>query len=329
MSRLKKAQGTVVKFGNGIYTVKVDNKVVTIPSGVMHRCVEFPSDMLEDGHLKMSCELALVRKDDSTYYPDHTFYPTAKNSLLGIQRSSSILFPGQKQSSAQLVDGSYLLTGVPSYVEVKDYETFMAELSALLPLMPNDKRGQVLVALTSTDSDTEKMKAIMKIVPFPVKFTESTRLEKKSSLFFPASKSQLEKDRNAQLKEVADSVIAFCNSKERRPCHVIVGIFDETNEPSGLQNEIATRYPGMSLDKFQSTVLVPFFLSYTGNNASLMASLDFEWYNISENLVLIIDINYTGAPVVVKGGRLPYRCGTSKSVAEMSDMVSYIMNFSK
>ena len=329
MSSIIKTQGTVVKFENGAYTVKVDDKVVSIPSGVMHRCVEFPSDMLENGHLKISCQLALVRKDDRTYYPDHTFYPVAKNSQLGIHRLPSLLFSDQKQSSAQLSDGSYLLIGIPSYIEVKNDDTFMADLSAMLPLMPNEKREQVLLILTSTDSETEKKKAIMKIVDFPVKFTESSRLEKKSSLFFPASKSQLEKDRNAQLKEVADSVIAFCNSKEQRPCHVIVGISNETNKPTGLQNEIATRYPGMSLDKFQSTVLVPFFLSYTGNNALLMASLNFEWYKISENLVLIIDINYTRAPVVVKGGRLPYRYGTSKSVAEMSEMVSYIMNFSK
>ena len=92
----------------------------------------------------------------------------------------------------------------------------------------------------------------------------------------------------------------------------------------------SSNYPQMAnLDQFQNTLLVPFIKSYTYDNALLMSSLKYNWYNYNGDLILIIDINYHGDPIICKGGRLPYRCDSAKMIAEGVDLVNMVKKLTK
>lgn len=328
MVQLLSVLGTVISFVNGIYTLKVGAKTTTIPWGVMHRCVEFPNQMLEDGHVKVGEKMALAQKGEATYYPDHAHYmpKNEKAPETGVVTARSSKTAMQDDL---FVEGCYLLKGLQPYSVATDYSAFMSELSTILPSLESEKREQILLELASIHSDDFKMTAISAIVGLPKCHVESSRIEKKGHLFSQTSKKQLEKDRHAQLKDICETVISFCNSKEQRPCKVIVGLSGQDNTPTGLQKEIAAKYPGLSLAKFQSTVLVPYFLSCTCNNTLFVSSLDFQWYNLDGDLILVIEINYTGNPIVTKGSVLPYRHGSSKRVSEGTEMVSFIVDFAQ
>lgn len=328
MIQLLNVLGTVISFANGIYTLKVGAQTAKIPWGVMHRCVDFPNQMLEDGHVKVGEKMALTQKGEATYYPDHAHYMPKKEKTPA--SGASTTFSSKTAVSDDLfVDGNYLLKGLQPYSVAMDYSAFMTDLSVILPSLESEKREQILLELASSHSDDFKMTAISAIAGLPVCPVESSRIEKKEHLFAQTSKKQLEKNRHAQLKDICETVISFCNSKEQRPCKVIVGLSGQDNTPTGLQKEIAAKYPGLSLAKFQSTVLVPYFLSCTCNNTLFVSSIDFQWYNLGGNLILVIEINYTGNPIVTKGSVLPYRHGSSKRVSEGTEMVSFIVDFAQ
>ena len=165
------------------------------------------------------------------------------------------------------------------------------------------------------------------MVDFPLDLEETATLEKKNSLFDLPRKS---KDEKPQIREIVESIAAMCNCSNQQTCQLIVGINSKTNKTCKLQDEIATIYPQIaSLDQFQNTVLVPFIKSYTYDNPLLMSSLKYNWYSYNGDLLLVIEINYQGDPVICKGGRLPYRCDSTKMVAEGADLVNMIKKLSK
>lgn len=311
MCKFQKFIGEITNYTNNVYTITVGDKSVTIPYSVMHKYPVFPTSMMESGHLKIGGNIHLVKKDEQTFYPDHETY--------GISNS---------QEQIHYVDGSYLLKDAKPLKLECSFNELLSKLSNIMPSIPEGKRNEVLQILVNQDlRDEEKQSRLTSLVAFPLDFEESETLEKKKSIFTPANRS---KDENAQPKEIVESIVAMCNTSEQKPCKLIIGIDDKTNLTNKLQDEIATRYPNMdNIDEFQNTFLIPFIKSYTYNNPLLLSSLKYNWYSYHGDLVLIIDINYRGAPIVCKGGILPYRCGSSKHCVEGPDMVSMIVKLSE
>lgn len=310
MCKFQKFIGEITNYTNSVYTITVGDKKITIPYSVMHKYPVFPTNMMEAGHLKIGGSIHLVKKDEQTFYPDHETY--------GISNS---------QEQIHYMDGTYLLKDVKPLKLGCSFNELLGKLSTIMPSIPEDKRNEVLQVLANQNlGDEEKQGKITSLVAFPLDFEESETLEKKKSLFIPAYRS---KDENAQPKEIVESIVAMCNISEQKPCKLIIGIDDKTNLTNKLQDEIATRYPNMDLDEFQNTFLIPFIKYYTYDNPLLLSSLKYNWYDYHGDLVLIIDINYKGAPIVCKGGILPYRCGSSKHCVEGPDMVSMIVKLSE
>lgn len=306
MCKFNKVQGVINNFQNDMYFVNVDNTFVRIPHTVMHRFPNFSESMMDGNHLKIGSTIILVKKDEKTYYPDHETY--------GVKSCPEI---------KAKVDGSYLLQYAKPYKQSNTLSSLVGKLSTSLMTLPEDTRTEVLMVLSNTNMTEEaKTEKLTSMVNFPLDFVESQTLEKKSSLFHYNSKT---KDEKAQVKEIVESIVAMCNCQEQKPCQLIIGVDDKTNKTCKLQDEIASQYPQMeTLDKFQSTFLVPFIKSYTYDNPLLMSSLQYNWYSYNGDLILIIDINYHGDPIICKDGRLPYRCGTSKMVAEGMDLVGMV-----
>lgn len=311
MCKFQKFIGEITNYTNNVYTITVGDKKVAIPYSVMHKYPVFPTNMMEADHLKIGGSIHLVKKDAQTFYPDHETY--------GISNS---------QEQIHYVEGSYLVKDTKPLKLECSFNNLLGKLSCIMPSIPEEKRNEVLQVLANQDlGDEEKQSRITSLVAFPLDFEESETLEKKKSLFIPAYRS---KDENAQPKEIVESIVAMCNISEQKPCKLIIGVDDKTNLTNKLQDEIATRYPNMdTLDDFQNTFLIPFIKSYTYNNPLLLSSLKYNWYNYHGDLILIIDINYKGAPIVCKGGILPYRCGSSKHCVDGPDMVNMIVKLTE
>lgn len=310
MCKLSKVTGIITNFQNDMYSVAVDNTNVHIPYGVMHKFPAFANSMMVDNHLKVGTNIIMAKKDDKTYYPDHETY--------GVRNNQEVKTP---------VDGSYLLQFAKPFKQVSNLNEMVGKLNRILLTLPEDTRQEVLMLLSSSDlNEEQKAEKLTTLVNLPLDFTESQTLEKKTSLFHYAGRSY---DDKAQVKEIVESIVAMCNCKNQQPSQIIIGVNDKTNQTNKLQDEIATFYPQMeTLDKFQSTFLVPFIKSYTYDNPMLMSSLKYNWHSYNGDLILIIDIDYHGDPIICKGGRLPYRCGTSKMVVEGMDLVNMVKKLS-
>lgn len=310
MCKFNKFIGTVTNYFNNMYTITVDGKSIHMSFEVMHKFPAFPASMMEEGHLKTGVSITMVKKDERTYYPDHETY-------------------GIKNQDPKLnVDGSYLLKDAKPYKMTNNLTELMTKVNAILPSLPENQRMETLRILMSTDK-TEEQKTIelTSLIELPLDFEESQTLEKKMSLFHTAGK---QKDDKAQLKEIVETIAAMCNCEEQKQCQLVIGVNDKTNKTCKLQDEIATNYPQMdTLDQFQNTFLVPFIKSYTYDNPMLMSSLKYNWYSYNGDLILIIDINYHGDPVICKGGRLPYRCDSAKMVAEGMDLVNMVKKLTR
>ena len=306
MCKFNKFNGKVTKYYNNMYAIDVDDKTIFIPYSVMHKFPAFPQSMMEEGHLKIGVNVTMVKKDEKTYYPDHETY--------GVTNT---------QEHRQSIDGYYLLKDAKPYKQTNSLPELMTQFSTLMLSLPEDQRLETLnVIAASNMTEEQKVEKLTSMVDFPLDFVESQTLEKKASLFYSPGNT---KDDKAQLKEIVESIVAMCNSEEQKQCQLIVGVNDKTNKTCKLQDEIATNYPQMgNLDQFQNTLLVPFIKSYTYGNVLLMSSLKYNWYSYNGDLILIIDINYHGDPIICKGGRLPYRCDSAKMVAEGADLVNMV-----
>ncbi len=310
MCKYNKYIGTITNYINRMYIIAVDNKTIYVPFEVMHKFPVFPLTMLENGHLKVGEKITMVKKDEKTFYPDHETY--------GIKA---------QQEQKQTVDGSYLLKSAKPYKKEQSLQELTAKLSELIATLPVETRMETFKILTAADmTEEEKTEKLTSLVEFPLDFEESQTLEKKSLFFSPKN----QKDDKAQLKEIVESIVAMCNCEEQKHCQLVVGVNDKTNRTCKLQNDIATNYPQMeTLDQFQNTFLVPFIKSYTYDNPMLMSSLKYNWYSYNGDLILIIDINYHGDPIICKGGRLPYRCDSAKMVAEGMDLVNMVKKLTR
>lgn len=310
MCKFNKFIGTVTNFFNNMYTISVDGKSIHMPFEVMHKFPTFPTSMMEEGHLKTGVNITMVKKDERTYYPDHETY--------GVNN----------QEPKLNVDGSYLLKDAKPYKQTNSFTELMTKLNTLLPSLPEEKRMETLKVLMASDmTEEQKTEKLTTLVSFPLEFEESQTLEKKMSLFYAPGNS---KDDKAQLKEIVESIVAMCNCEEQKQCQLVIGVNDKTNKTCKLQDEIASNYPQMeTLDQFQNTFLVPFIKSYTYDNPMLMSSLKYNWYSYNGDLILIIDINYHGDPIICKGGRLPYRCDSAKMVAEGMDLVNMVKKLTR
>lgn len=226
------------------------------------------------------------------------------------------------------VDGTYLLKDAKPYKQTNSLPELMTQFNTLMFSLPEDQRLKTLNVIAASNMTAEqKVEKLTSMIDFPLDFVESQTLEKKASLFYSPGNS---KDDRAQLKEIVESIVAMCNSEEQRQCQLIVGVNDKTNKTCRLQDEIASNYPQMAnLDQFQNTLLVPFIKSYTYDNVLLMSSLKYNWYSYNGDLILIIDINYHGDPIICKGGRLPYRCDSAKMVAEGVDLVNMVKKLTR
>lgn len=311
MCKFEKSIGKVTNYYNNIYTIQLDDKTLHIPFYVMHRYPAFPTAMMEEGHLRIGVSVTMVKKDEMTYYPDHETY--------GVTNT---------QEHKLKVDGSYLLKDAKPYKQTNSLPDMMAQFNTLILSLPEDQRLETLNIIAAGNmTEEQKIEKLTSMVDFPLDFVESQTLEKKASLFYAPGTP---KDNNAQIKEIVESIVAMCNSEEQKQCRLIVGVNDKTNKTCKLQDEIATIYPQMTnLDQFQNTMLVPFIKSYTYDNAILMSSLKYNWYNYNGDLILIIDINYHGDPIICKGGRLPYRCDSAKMVAEGVDLVNMVKKLTR
>ena len=311
MCKFDKSIGKVTNYYNNMYIIEVDDKTISIPFSVMHKYPSFPQSMKEDGHLKIGVNVTLVKKDEKIYYPDHETY--------GVTNA---------QEHKLNVDGSYLLKDAKPYKQTNSLPELMTRLNKLMLSLSADLRLETLNVIAAGNmTEEQKVEKLTSIVDFPLDFVESQTLEKKASLFYAPGNP---KDDRAQFKEIVESIVAMCNSEEQKLCRLIVGVNDKTNKTCKLQDEIASNYPQMAnLDQFQNTVLVPFIKSYTYDNALLMSSLKYNWYNYNGDLILIIDINYHGDPIICKGGRLPYRCDSAKMVAEGVDLVNMVKKLTR
>lgn len=311
MCKFNKYIGTITNYINRMYIIEVDDKIIHLPFEVMHKFPVFPSTMMEDGHLKVGAKITMVKKDEKTFYPDHETY--------GIKA---------QQEQKQTVDGSYLLKSAKPYKKEQSLQELTAKLSELIATLSVETRMEAFKVLAAPElTEEQKTEKLTSLVEFPLDFEESQTLEKKKSLFF-SPKNQ--KDDKAQLKEIVESIVAMCNCEEQKHSQLVVGVNDKTNKTCKLQDEIATNYPQMeTLDQFQNTFLVPFIKSYTYDNPILMSSLKYNWYSYNGDLILIVDINYHGDPIVCKGGRLPYRCDSAKMVAEGMDLVNMVKKLTR
>ncbi len=310
MCKFNKYTGIITNYVNRMYIIEVDNTTIHLPFEVMHKFPAFPLTMLEDGHLKVGEKVIMVKKDEKTFYPDHETY--------GIK--------AQKEQK-QTIDGSYLLKSAKPYKKEQSLQELTAKLSELIATLPVETRMEAFKILTAANmTEEEKAEKLTSLVEFPLDFEESQTLEKKSLFFSPKN----QKDDKAQLKEIVESIVAMCNCEEQKHSQLVVGVNDKTNKTCKLQDEIATNYPQMeTLDQFQNTFLVPFIKSYTYDNPILMSSLKYNWYSYNGDLILIVDINYHGDPIVCKGGRLPYRCDSAKMVAEGMDLVNMVKKLTR
>lgn len=306
-----KFNGKVTKYHSNMYVIEVDDKTIFIPFSVMHKFPAFPQSMMEEGHLKIGVNVIMVKKDEKTYYPDHETY--------GVTNT---------QEHKLNVDGTYLLKDAKPYKQTNSLPELMTQFNTLMFSLPEDQRLETLNVIAASNMTAEqKVEKLTSMIDFPLDFVESQTLEKKASLFYSPGNS---KDDRAQLKEIVESIVAMCNSEEQRQCQLIVGVNDKTNKTCRLQDEIASNYPQMAnLDQFQNTLLVPFIKSYTYDNVLLMSSLKYNWYSYNGDLILIIDINYHGDPIICKGGRLPYRCDSAKMVAEGVDLVNMVKKLTR
>lgn len=314
--------GKVEHFDGVIYILQVENSTIEIPEKKMFRCVKFPDDMMDNGHLKVGSVIHLAKMGNKPYYPDHSVYECLNS-------------PARFFSA----DGSFLLDDPavkPYPVEHGDFETFTKEVAAKMGSMESTDRERLVKLLTDSNmTKEEKMEEVSKWGILPVTFVESESLEKKSSLFFPAGKgktdvSKWEKEKNVQMKEIVETIASFANSKSPRPCKLIIGIDDKSSRTTGLQNEIASKLPQMrTLDQVQNTFIVNCIRDYSYRNAALLSSLTYNWYKLGKDLILVIGINYSGQPVIVKDGKLPYRSGSSKNVIEGTQLVDYILDYQK
>ena len=311
MCKFNKFNGKVTNYYSNMYVIEVDDKTIYIPFCVMHKFPAFPQSMMEDGHLKIGVTVIMVKKDEKTYYPDHETYGVNNN-----------------QEHKLNIDGTYLLKDTKAYKQSNSLPELMAQLSTQLPSLQEDLRLETLKVISTINmTEEQKVEKLTSMVDFPLDFVESQTLEKKASLFYAPGNT---KDDRAQLKEIVESIVAMCNSEEQKQCQLIVGVNDKTNKTCKLQDEIASNYPQMAnLDQFQNTLLVPFIKSYTYDNALLMSSLKYNWYNYNGDLILIIDINYHGDPIICKGGRLPYRCDSAKMIAEGVDLVNMVKKLTR
>ena len=311
MCKFDKSIGKVTNYHNNIYVIAVDDKTIVIPFSVMHKYPSFPQSMMEDGHLKIGVNVTMVKKDEKTYYPDHETYGVTNTQEYKLN-----------------VDGSYLLKDAKPYKQTHNLPELMAQLNKMMLSLTEDLRLETLNVIAAGNmTEEQKVEKLTSMVNFPLDFDESQTLEKKASLFYAPGNP---KDDRAQFKEIVESIVAMCNSEEQKLCQLIVGVNDKTSKTYKLQDEIASNYPQMAnLDQFQNTLLVPFIKSYTYDNALLMSSLKYNWYNYNGDLILIIDINYHGDPIICKGGRLPYRCDSAKMVAEGVDLVNMIKKLTR
>jgi hypothetical protein len=304
--QLTRVIGTICDNQGQNYNVSIDEKTIYIPFKVMHSRAEFPVDILENGKIKIGTDIVLFQKDEETYYPDHSVYCTPK-----IEKEAE-------------KDGSYLLDGVEAYKVASTLKEAITKYNHVSSSLSESTRMDVLEIIASNLSDDEKCSRICDTVKFPLDFVESRHLEKKKSLFYSAGKSHKSGQESAQMQEIIECLVAMCNCRDQKPSKLIVGVDDKNNHTSKLQNEIASRYPNMSLDQIQNTVLGNSIRSYTYNNALLMQSLEFHWYTYNGDLILVIETDYHGDPIICKGGILPYKSGSSKSIAQGLELIPMI-----
>ena len=313
MKKVEKVSGTVAQCLNDMYTIVLDNgKILHIPFNVMHKNCDL-SSIMSDGKIEDGKRVVLFKKDEQIYYPDLGTYGFKKDCIKPKVKGN----PNELKVGVKLFEYAHM-----------DSNEFVNLLSQSLGKLNPITLSKILLIQGSQISECEKQKEIRALVPLPFeRKDESVDFERKSSFLHLAGESEHTNEKNGQLREIADCLVAIANSKGQGS--MIIGVDDKDPEKvKGVEDEIAELYPQMNRDQFLATVVGNVFHTYIGDPA-FEQSLSYDWRILNDHLVCIIDVDYKGDPIVVGNGCLPYKSGSRMSKATGSQMVKLIMEYAK
>lgn len=305
MKNFKKTKGIVKTVSDMYYTLMVDGELITITKSIMHRYVNFPDILLSGDNLRIGSEICLTRIQDEesvVYYPDHSVYCIKDNNPIN------------------------LMDGLEDFTPFADFDTCLERLSQKIPNMESEERFRTLKLLEKAQS-SETREELMKMFGDDSNLpNECESIEYKSSITHCAHGSKYANLNHGQLIEIVMSVAAIANTSRKGKLYV--GIKDKAKGymASGIENEIAEKYPRLSLDAYQNTVLSNFIRSYTGSD-SLLQGLKFKWFKYQNHLILCIDIDFKGSFVLCNISNkpiLPYRVGSSTHSVTGYQMLDYV-----
>lgn len=312
MKSFKKPNGTIKQFINNHYFVELDNgNNIIISYDVMHKNVDLSAMMIK-GSIPPGTRMVFFMKDQDTAYPDAGTYPFKQQAVR----------PSVEADTAKLMEGLLPYT-MPALMDMKVFlRKVLSAVDEINPLVLQE----IFIIYLSERSDEEKQHQIRVLLNISERMAdESECFERKGYALHTAGNNPDKVDgKNMQLREIADELVSFANDPTISKGGVLVGV-DDDGKPTGLENEIAQAYPGMSRDQFQATVVTNVFNSYV-KDASFMQSLRFDWRLMDGHLVVLISTNYIGLPITIGDSVMPYRSSNTKSIAKGSDMVRMIWN---
>lgn len=311
MKEFKKTKGRIYNATDRYYTLYVDGEMVTITKSVMHKMVTFPDYLMDGDSLRMNIEIDLMRvaEDGKTlYYPDHGAYELRKE---------------------QGITPEKLLEGLDEISISSD--NYLEKLSEKLPELQRDERLRALQLFEKRDDVQAKDELMRLLGNFPCLPDEGENVEYKSSLFHCAQGSKYDKVRNGQLMEITMSVAAIANTARKGVVYVGIKDKQKNYEAAGIEVEIASQYPSMTLDQYTNTVITNFIRTYTQSDA-FMQGLKFHWMRYHGHLVLRIEIDFKGDLVLCNSTNspyIPYRVGSSTHCVHGYGLIDYIRNHQK
>lgn len=308
MKEYKRTKGRIYNETNTYYTLLVEGEMITISKSVMHKMVVFPKYLMNGDNLRLNIEIDIMRVTEDgniSYYPDHSVYELRQEQSIAPEK---------------LLEG---LEELPV-----NYDNYLEKLTEKLPQMNSEERLRALRLFENSNSIQSKHELMRLLGDSPNLPDEGESIEYKSSLFHCAQGSKFNKERNGQLMEIIMSAAAIANTARRGM--VYVGIKDKSKnyEASGIEEEICSKYPHMTLDQYTNTVLTNFIRTYTQSD-SFMQALKFRWRKYQGHLILCIEIDFKGDLILCNPSNspfIPYRIGSSTHYVNGYGMIDYIRN---
>lgn len=310
----EKVSGTIYQRVNNNYIVDLDNgDRVNISVDTMTHSVMLDSLMI-DGTIPNGARMNFYI-GNSGVYPDRETYPLKETFRYSVNVHDDYKSVPQD-----------LLEGIKPYQQpCVDRATFMDEIIPMFDKMKADTLEKVFIILKSNQPEADMQNQIRTMLNMPAKIqVEGVNFERKSSFLHTPGDSAGFTNKTQQIREIADELLSIANSGHKGT--VVVGVDDKTGEVKGLEREIAEAYPGMSVNKFQDTVVCNVFRSYVKDDV-FMNSLSFDWRNLNGHLVCFITIDYvSGMIICLPDGDIPYRTDSSKSTVHGKDAIRFAWN---